>query len=204
MPHRPHSQTPDFLALSWYRKSIALTKELPAGPEAQRLLAERDEALAAVMVTRKEVQKRLHLLQEANSVRQQMAKTGPNAPIDRLRLMRSYCRLSDAELAMNDLPNAIRHANFSIQFFDGIKVTSPSLLVLRDLGFCYESLGNVRRRWALDPSLSPSERRAKEADARQWYLKSADAWNEWDKRGAATPDSEIQRRKVERLLHPTE
>jgi serine/threonine protein kinase len=173
----------------WYQKSIALTKELPPGPEAQRRIAERDETLAEVLVTRKEAQQRLHLLREANSVRQEMARKGPDAPADRVHLMRSYCRLSDAELANNNLPDARQHADSAAAFFSVFKLTSPSLLVLRDLGFCYETVGNVRRKsGALEES-------------RDWYAKSADVWNEWVKRGAATPDSEVERHKVARLLH---
>jgi serine/threonine protein kinase len=172
----------------WYQKSIALTKDLPPGPEAQRRIAERDETLAEVLVTRKEAEQRLYLLREANSVRQEMARTGPDAPADRVHLMRSYCRLSDAELANNDLADARQHADSALTFFSVFKITSPSLLVLRDLGFCYETLGNVRRKGgALEES-------------RDWYAKSEDVWNEWVKRGAATPDSETQRHKVARLL----
>jgi eukaryotic-like serine/threonine-protein kinase len=48
--------------------------------------------------------------------------------------------------------------------------------------------------------LSPSARRAADLASREWYKKSADVWNEWKRRGAATPESELERRKVERLL----
>jgi hypothetical protein len=61
-------------------------------------------------------------------------------------------------------------------------------------------MGNLQRRIARDHSFSPSERSAAEAESRQWFQKSADAWNEWNRRAAATPESEIERRKVERLL----
>ena len=125
---------------------------------------------------------------------------GPNAPTDRLHLMRSYCKLSDAELAINDRPSAMRHTNSALQFFDEFKITSPSLLVLRDLGFCYESLGNLQRSLATDRAFSLAERHTAGAVARQWYGKSADVWNEWFRRGAATPDSEVERYKVDHLL----
>jgi hypothetical protein len=108
--------------------------------------------------------------------------------------------LSDAELAVGDLVQARQFANSAPPFFDEFKLTSPSLLVLRDVGFCFESLGNVQRRIALDHSLSAAERRTAEADARNWYLKSAGVWNEWNRRGAATPESDIERHKIERLL----
>jgi hypothetical protein len=73
-------------------------------------------------------------------------------------------------------------------------------VVLRDIGFCYESLGHVHRSAAGDRSLSLPERRAAEAEAHQWFEKSAGVWNEWTRRGAATPESEVERHKLERLL----
>jgi hypothetical protein len=52
----------------------------------------------------------------------------------------------------------------------------------------------------MDRSLSPAEWEAAATAARDWYGKSAAVWNEWVKRGAATPESEIERQKVEHLL----
>jgi tetratricopeptide (TPR) repeat protein len=187
-------------AAAWYRKSIEVTTGLGRRTEAQRELAERDETLASVLVNGREAPERLRLVREANSIRQEMAKTGPNPPLDRVHLMRSYCRLSDAELATNHVAEATRFAAASVPFFNEFKVTSPSLVVLRDLGFCYASLGNARQAVAADRSLTPSQMRAAGTEGRQWYQMSADAWNEWVKRGAATPESEVERRKVERLL----
>jgi len=37
-------------------------------------------------------------------------------------------------------------------------------------------------------------------DMSRWYLKSVGVWDEWNKRGAATPESEAERRNVQRLL----
>ena len=101
---------------------------------------------------------------------------------------------------MNNLANAKKRADSALPFFNEFNVTSPSLVVLRDLGFCYESLGNARRSAASDHSLSLPERRAAQAEAHNWYLKSAGVWNEWARRGAATPESEVERRKVDQLL----
>ena len=114
--------------------------------------------------------------------------------------MRSYCKLSDAELALNDLAKARQYADLSLPFLKEFNSTAPSLLVVRDVGFCEESMGNLQRRIARDQSFSPSERSAAVAESHQWFQKSADVWNEWNRRGAATPESEIERRKVERLL----
>jgi serine/threonine protein kinase len=191
-------------ASGWYRKSISLAKEIssryPAGSEAQRWIATRDEELAAVLGDRERASERLHLLEEANSVWRELVSASPGKPQYRMSLMRSYCRLSDAELASNDLVKARRYADSILPFLEEFKPDSLSFLVRRDVGFCYESLGNVQRRMAMDRSISASERRTAEADARQWYLKSASVWSEWNNRGAATPESEFERRKVERFL----
>jgi hypothetical protein len=185
---------------AWYRKSIALTREIPPRAEARRELAERDETLASVLVGRVKGPERLHLLQEANTIRQDLVKTGPNPPLDRVHLMRSYCKLGDAELAMNSLANARQDADSSVPFFDEFKITSPSLVVLRDIGFCYESLGTVNRRIALDAAFRSADRDAAAAASRDWYTKSSGVWDEWRRRGAATSESEAERHKLERLL----
>ena len=74
------------------------------------------------------------------------------------------------------------------------------VLFLRDVGFCYESLGNVQCRIAMDRTLSASERRDAARSSQEWYRKSIEIWDEWNRRGGATPESEVERRKVERLL----
>src|SRR6516225_2579819 len=114
--------------------------------------------------------------------------------------MRSYCRLSDAELAVNDVAHARQHADAARPFFDEFKATSPSLIVLRELGFCYERMGNVYGRAAVTRSVPLSERDAAAAYSQQWFRKSYDTWSEWNRRGAETPGSEARRHKVERRL----
>jgi len=192
------------VAAGWYRKAISLAKEIapryPAGSQIQEAIASRDEQLASVLVGRAHASERLQLLQEAKQTWKELVGANPGKLQNQLYLMRSYCKLSDAELGVNDIAKARQQAESAAPFFDEFKVTSPSLLVLRDIGFCYESLGNVQHRIANDHSFSFAERHTAEANAHQWYQKSADVWDEWNRRGAATPESEIERRKVERLL----
>jgi eukaryotic-like serine/threonine-protein kinase len=126
-----------------------------------------------------------------------LAETSPHG---RLHLMRSYCKLSDAELALGNGAMARQYADAALPSLNEFKVTSPSLLVLRDIGFCYESEGAVQHHRAVELISSPPQSVAAEGEALGWYRKSADAWMTWDARGAATPESERERRKVERLL----
>ena len=191
------------VASTWYRKSIALTKQLSPlyGTGARHLLAIRNEALAEVLVRKNDVAERLRLLQEANLARQELAGTSPHGL---LHLMRSYCKLSDAELAMDDLEDARRYANAALKFSDKFSDTSPSLLVLRDLGFCYASEGAVQHRLAIDRTQSSAERLRAEAESRRWYSKSDEVWSTWNRRGAATPESERERHKVENSLKRAE
>ena len=187
-------------AQGWYRKSIELTRQLGSRRESQLELAQRDETLASLSITRPQAPERLHLLQEANTIRQEIARNVPNPLLNQLHLMRSYCRLSDAELSMKNLLDAKLYADSSLPFFKEFTPVSPDMFVLRDLGFCYVSLGMVQRQIALTPSASASERQAAAAKEREWYSKSDAVWNEWKRRGAATPASERERLKVERLL----
>src|SRR5262249_3240747 len=160
----------------------------------------RNETLAQVLVTKQQAQERLHLLQEATTLRRELAKVTPPPPLERLYLMRGSCRLSDAELAVNDLAHAREHAEAARPFFGEFKVTSSSLIVLRELGFCYESLGNVYGRTAMDRSLPLAERDGAAAESRQWLQRSYEVWSDWERRGAATPASEAERQKVAGLL----
>jgi serine/threonine protein kinase len=183
----------------WYRKAIDLSKKLAPmyGAEARHWLAIRDEDLAEVLVHRNQERERLQLLQEANPIRQELARTSLHG---RLHLMGSYCQLSDAEVAVGSLSQAKTYADKAIPFLSEFNPSSPSLLVLRDVGRCYESLGNVQRQMAKDARFTSENRQTAQANARQWYSRSVDVWNEWRKRGAATPESEFERHKVERLL----
>ena len=192
-------QSNPVIASIWYRKSIALTKQLfpHYGSGALHWLAIRDEALAEVLVKKKDAAERLRLLQEANLGRRELAETSPHGL---LHLMRSYCKLSDSELAVKDLTKAQQYANAALPFLDKFNVTSPSLLVLRDLGFCYESEGAVLHYIAMNPKLPSAEGLTAEAESRRWYSKSAEVWSMWNKREAATPESEHERHKVENLL----
>jgi eukaryotic-like serine/threonine-protein kinase len=189
---------PDIASI-WYRKSIALTKQLfPLyGSGARHWLAIRDEALAEVLLRKKDAPEQLRLLHEANLGRQELAETSPHGL---LHLMRSDCKLSDAELAVKDLPRAQQYATAALPFLDKFEVRSPSLLVLRDLGFCYESEGAVHHHIAMDLKLPSAERLTVEAESRRWYSKSAEVWSAWNKREAATPESERERHKVENFL----
>jgi tetratricopeptide (TPR) repeat protein len=187
------------LAAEWYRKSIALTKKLAPfyGAGARHWLAVRDEALAEVLVRKDQAPEQLRLLLEANLIRRELAETSPHG---RLHLMRSYCKLSDAELALSDTAQARQYADAALPFLDQFEVTSPSLLVLRDVAFCYQSEAAVQHRMAASQALSLPERQAAEVESRTWYQRSADVWATWNKRGAATPESEHERRKIEHLL----
>ncbi len=187
------------IAAAWYRKSLSLTKEMAPhyGSEARHLIAERDEALAEVLVGKEQVQERLQLLQDANQIRYELAGASPHG---RIHLMSSYCKLSDAELAVGNLRQAQQSVTLALPFFDEFKPESPSLLVLRDVGLCYESFGNVQQQIFENESLPVPARQAAKAEARLWYRRSDDVWSEWSRRGVATPESDIQRRKVERYL----
>jgi tetratricopeptide (TPR) repeat protein len=125
-------------ASGWYRKSISLTKELSPlyGAGARHWIAIRNEALAEVLQREDQVSEQLRLLLEANLIRRELAGTSPHG---RLHLMRSYCKLSDAELAMRDMAKARQYANAALPFLDGFQITSTSVLVVRDVGFCYET-----------------------------------------------------------------
>jgi tetratricopeptide (TPR) repeat protein len=191
------------VAGEWYRKSIAVTKKLAPryGAGGRHWLAIRDEALAEVLGRKDQAPEQLHLLLEANLIRRELAETSPHG---RLHLMRSYCKLSDAELVLNNPAKARQYANAAMPFLDQFEVTSPSLLVLRDVGFCFETEAAVQHRLAADQLLSLPERLAAQAESRTWYRRSADVWATWNRRGAATPESERQRRKVEHLLKTSE
>jgi hypothetical protein len=68
------------------------------------------------------------------------------------------------------------------------------------MSFCDESVGNLQHRIAADQSFSLPERQAAEVASRQWYKKSIEVWAEWDRRGAATPESRAEHHKVQRML----
>jgi eukaryotic-like serine/threonine-protein kinase len=187
-------------AAVWYRKSMLLAKDLTPPSQAEHAIVDLEESLAAVLVKKEQAAERLRLLQDANRLEQKLVGTEPDLPLHRQRMIRSYCRLSDAELSVNDLPKARQYADLSLPLLNRLPLTSPDLTLLRDVGLCYESLGNVQRQIAMSRSSSTSERQTAHAEEREWYSKSDAVWNEWKRGGAATPESERERFKVEHLL----
>jgi eukaryotic-like serine/threonine-protein kinase len=190
-------------AAVWYRKSIRLAKELSPryGEGARHWLAIMDEDLAEVLPRKEQAAERLQLLLEANLIRRELAEVSPHG---RLHLMRSYCKLSDAEIAVGNIASARQYSAAALPLLGGFMTTSPSLLVLRDVGSCYESEAELQHRLANDEDYSPAARRAAASEARDWYRKSADVWTTWNARNAATPESERERQKVERALKQPE
>jgi tetratricopeptide (TPR) repeat protein len=192
------------MAGEWYRKSIALTKEIasayPQGSEARHWIASRDEELSAVLGAKDHLWERLHLLKDANRIWNELARASPGRPQFRMSLMRSYCKLTDAELAAGNLTQARQFAQAALPFLSEFTPASPSLLVLRDVGFCDASLGDLQRRIAKDRSLTSFERHTAETESHDWFQKSDDVWREWNRRGGSTPESELERNKVVRLL----
>jgi len=136
-------------AAGWYRKSILLAKEMSPPSEAEFHVATREEALAAVLVKKEQATERLDLLLDSNARRQKLASGTPGLPLHRQKLMRSYCTLSDAELALSDLAKARQYADLLSPFLTTFPLSSPDLRILRDVGLCYETLGNVQRHVAL-------------------------------------------------------
>jgi len=197
-----HRLTQPKVAADYYRRAIEIAKtralEYHQSRHAQALVADREELLADVLSG--SPVERVKLIVEANGLFKQLLESGNGEPVDRLQLMSSYCRLSDAELAVHDLPKARQAADLAVPFFDEFRLASPSLTVVRDLGYCYESLGNVQRGISQDRSLAPAQRRAARPVAARWFQESAMAWTEFTQRGVATPESQAALRRVEGLL----
>jgi eukaryotic-like serine/threonine-protein kinase len=187
------------MASQWYRKSLNLTENLAPlyGEGARHWIAIRNEALAEVLRGQDQAPERLRLLLEANLIRKELGETSPHG---RLHLMRSYCKLSDAELDVKNVARARQYADAALPLLRAFQLASPSLLVLRDVGFCYESEAEVQHRIALDPALPPAERENAAAASREAYQKSLELWTTWNRRDAATPESEHERHKIEHLL----
>jgi eukaryotic-like serine/threonine-protein kinase len=194
-----YRQTDFDKAAAWYRKSVELTRDLAPsyGAGARHWLAVADEDLAEVLNRKEQAPERLQLLLEANLVRRELSETSPHG---RLHLMRSYCKLSDAELAAGNVGKAREYADAARPFMGEFSTTSPSLLVLRDVGSCFASEAGFEHSLATDKNSPPALRVAAETESRSWYEKSLNVWTTWNTRGAATPESERERRKVELAL----
>jgi serine/threonine-protein kinase len=131
-----HLTRPD-TAIAWYRKALSLLRgiirEFPSASYVQAWIPELDEELAGVLPSTQQASERLGLLEEANSGWKRLAAESPHKPQYQMSLMRSYCRLSDAELSLNDIGSARKYADSALPLLDKFKPDAPSLLVLRDV-----------------------------------------------------------------------
>ncbi len=186
-------------AARWYGQSIASTRAwLPRyGAESKHRVAIEDESLAEVLPGPGEAQQRLRLLLEAHTLRRELSDDSPHA---RLHLMRSFCELSDAQLAVNNVPAAVTAAGQALPLLAGYGLSSPSLMVLRDVGLCYASEGALQARLAGDTHRTAADRAGARQAAIDFFQQSARVWEEWARRGASTEESERERRRVNEVL----
>ena len=189
-------QTAPVEAATWYRRSMSALKSLNQdSAEVKHEAAILDEDLAEVLPVARAAEQH-SLLQQNRSIRAEQADKTPHGL---LHLMSADCELGDAELAAGQVERAAGYLREAMPLAAQYHHDSPSLLVLRNVGLCLRTDGSLHLRRAM--STTPSHARKEEAEAAVQQLeKSHHIWSLWSQRGASSPESIAEAKRVEALL----
>ncbi|ADV83559.1 serine/threonine protein kinase [Terriglobus saanensis] len=186
-------------AALWYQRALSLTKTLqPAyGAELQHRISILDEALAEVLPDAQRAEQ-MNLLKDNARIRAEQANFSSHGLI---HLMGAYCRLADVELEAHNLTEATRYAEDASPLLQQYDRNSPSLLVLRNVSLCLRTQGDVHLSKAREIAGSGTARTSEVQAAIYSYEQSSQIWRKWQQRGAASPESTREARRVEIRLH---
>ena len=186
------------MAALWYERALSLAKTLqPAyGAELRHRIAVLEEALAEVIPDTQRTEQ-LNLLKDNARIRAEQANLSSHGLI---HLMGAYCKLADVELEAHNLPEASRYAENMSTLLQQYDRNSPSLLVLRNVGLCLRTQGDVSLTKARANHESRAIRTSETSAAVDSYEQSRQIWMKWQQRGVTSPESLREARRVETRL----
>lgn len=184
----------------WFRQSLSITQELlaaaPNMAETQRLEAERRTGLAEALYYAGDKAAALTEYHNALEIWRSLAKAQPLRADFQQDVLSSYCRVCDVQREVGNTASARASEDQALSMIDRIASNRSSFYSLRSLANCYETFARLESRLA-SASASPSDKAAHLREARAWYRKSLDIWNEWRSRGAGDGPSLDRRKAVE-------
>ena len=141
------------------------------------------------------------IMREALQLQEGLATAEPSASDRRELLLRMHNHFGDILLASGDFAGAWEHHRGAMGIGEVMLASRPNDLVLRrDLADTYEFLAGINVRRAEDQRLGRVARIADWREARSWYAKSLDVWNNWPHWGtSSTFDSRRKARVLERI-----
>ena len=129
----------------------------------------------------------LQAMEKALQLQESLADTEPSMSELRELVLRMHNHLGDILLGTRDFERARDQHRLAIAIGEVMLASRPSdLVVRRDLADTYEALARVGVRRAENQRLGRGARIAQWREARSWYQKSLEVWNEWPKWGISS------------------
>ena len=143
----------------------------------------------------------LQVMREAVQLQERLVRAEPSLSELRELLLRMHNHLGDILLDTGDFDGASDQHRRAIGVAEVMLASRPNDPVLRrDLADTYEALARVSVRRAEDPRPGDVARIARWREARSWYEKSLNVWNDWPKWGISSAfDSRRKARALESI-----
>jgi eukaryotic-like serine/threonine-protein kinase len=174
------------------RKGIVMLEKLAADdPNNERAYREVGFAyyqLGQVELAAGDSASALESRRKAFTIRERIAAQDPKNVQARFDLGVAHADLAEALNATDDHTQAVTHAQQALSILQNLSAADPTNAVYqRNVGLCYEKLGQIYEDLAGDQKRSAADREKNWADARGWYRKGLDLFSGLRKRGTLMP-----------------
>jgi tetratricopeptide (TPR) repeat protein len=174
------------------KRSIAmlegLSKEDPNNERARREVGYAYYQLGNTLLQARDFTAALESRRKAFTIRQEIADEDPKNVQARFDLAVAHGDLAEALSATGNTSDALGHARQSLSLLQQMSAADPTNVVYeRNLGLCYEKLGQVSERLGANEKRAIVDRSKDWADARGWYRKGFDLFSALRNHGTLMP-----------------
>jgi serine/threonine protein kinase/tetratricopeptide (TPR) repeat protein len=187
-----HHELDPAQSVELHRKALALNRALlesaPGSMEYRRNQALYNHWIGYSLVSLRDWEGALRHLGEARESLQELATADPARRQFRQDLWQVNGTLGDALLGKGDWAGAREHYEKALSMGETLVAANPADESFRlQLAEDYEDLGKLNATLAARPGLSRAERRARWQEARDWYRRSLEVWDDWGRRAPSGP-----------------
>ncbi len=166
----------------------AVTQANPSVAPLREYLGEAVNRLAGFRKDQGDVAGALEMYRRAHQIFQDLAAADPKNSLAKANVGFAQIGIADALVVSGKPASALPTWHEAIANFQQMSPETGNRYVRTGLANSYSGLGGAYLAWAGDQNLSASERQKNWREARSWYEKSLDVWNEKTKRAELEND----------------